>query len=516
MDAPVTLNVIENYAQVAESIVQACSPHVKNLMILRDNQRQLIEAVRRDQEAMLLIDELARLIESGVEQRTSELAKQHEIIAAYSSLSAGMDEAILGLISEEDGDFTVDEYRESAINARKHAEGILLKAKREYDDFVKLRDRSLSLAQELRAIAARILEERPSDECPLCHTKFQPGELVCHMAAGVDQRIEVKAQELLENVHCADAAVTSAGITEKAANQISSLCARMKLPQEAVLTVVLTSLNEARIAQTEARMRMEELESEISAMETDGLSIMRLNEVSASINALGFNFADRSQLMVSSLRSEVQQRLSVTRKQMEVIAQEYGQLREFVNQAASVIRPSEADPVAAIAEINERLVATRAIYTALKRFLPHFRWEGARPIVEWKLAAAAVSGIASQLQTALEKERIAAKIQSDASRRRDVLQRQENALVGRVNRLDEAQKAFIEIQTKHSLRSMTDSALQSNRKSIENIFAQIHSPAEFKAIGADWTLIRKYDDTKMSIFALFPPSDFHPLSPTRC
>jgi hypothetical protein len=179
---------------------------------------------------------------------------------------------------------------------------------------------------------------------------------------------------------------------------------------------------------------------------------------------------------------------------MEANAQEEGKLQAFVIDAARAVRPSEAEPVAAMTELNERYAATRAVSTVLRRFLPRFSWEGSRPIVEWMVEAAAVRGIAAQLQRTLEKERIAAKTQSDASQRRGELLRQEKTLAARANRLDEAQKALTEIQTKHSLKAITESALQANRRAIETIFAQIHSPAEFKAIGPNWKLIRKLND----------------------
>jgi ABC-type lipoprotein export system ATPase subunit len=49
------------------------------------------------------------------------------------------------------------------------------------------------------------------------------------------------------------------------------------------------------------------------------------------------------------------------------------------------------------------------------------------------------------------------------------------------------------------LKEITESALQSNRETIEAIFSQIHSPAEFKEIGRDWTLIKKGGDEKVPL-----------------
>jgi hypothetical protein len=53
---------------------------------------------------------------------------------------------------------------------------LLAKQKSEYADFTKLRARSLSLMQELRETAGRVLENSSTpDQCPLCHTQFEPG-----------------------------------------------------------------------------------------------------------------------------------------------------------------------------------------------------------------------------------------------------------------------------------------------------------------------------------------------------
>lgn len=495
LDTPVTLDIIESYCQAVDSIIKTCAPQVRNLIEVRAKQQHLAEDVKRDQKAMILISELDRLVISGIEQRTTELDKHREVIASFSGLSAGLDEETLRLVTEADGNHTVDSYQESAVAARKLAEKALFAAKDEYGDFVKLRDHSVSLAQELRSIAARILEKTPSDECPLCHTKFQPGELARHMTAGVDEHLETKVQKLLENVHHAEAAVTSTAAIEKAANQIGSLCKRMQLPLGTVLKNAMESLEKAKTVEAEEQKRVEVLESEIRAVEAQGLSISRLNEVSTSLNELGIILPDRSQSTVSSLKKDVEQRLAVSRRQMEANSQEEGQIQAFVNQATSAVRMSEDDPAAAMTKLKERLVMARAALNHLKRFLPRFRWEGSRPILEWIFEAEAVRGIATQLQAAIEKERIAAKTRSDAGRRRDKLTEQNKTLEGRIKRFDQALKAMTKIQTKHSLKAMTQSALKANRRSIETIFTQIHSPAEFKTINPEWTLVRKLDET---------------------
>ena len=499
LDTPATLGIFERYILTVDSIIHEYAEPVENLKALQIKQRQLNDTVKRDQSAIFLVDEFKKLIKSGIEKRKTELEKHREAIATYSSLTAGADEEMLREVSDAKGNLAVGDYQSMAKADRKRKEEVFLVAKQEHADSVKQRDYTLSLAQELRGIAARILKERPSDECPLCHTKFKPGELAHHISEGVEGYLEEKAQKLLENVRRADDARKIAVEAEKVANILSSLCLRMKLPLETTLNDVIENLNKMKDALEDAQGKSEVLALELSAMEDQGLSLSRLNEVATRLSELGINLTDRTLVNITAAKNKIEERLSVSKNQMKINSEEEKKLCTLVSNAINVVGLSETEPIAAIAELKEKLAATRAVFTTLKRFLPKFCWSESRPIVEWSIEAEAVRGIATQLQTSLENERVEAQNQSDASQRRDKLKEQKEALVCRVNRLNKACEALKEIQTKHSLTAMTESALKENRKSIDAIFSQIHSPAEFEGIGPDWKLIRKLDNTKMPL-----------------
>ena len=56
------------------------------------------------------------------------------------------------------------------------------------------------------------------------------------------------------------------------------------------------------------------------------------------------------------------------------------------------------------------------------------------------------------------------------------------------------------LQEDHSLNSAMEASLQENRTAIETIFSQIHSPAEFRGLGTNWsTLIRKMDEREAKL-----------------
>lgn len=496
LDAPVSLAIIENYYQKVDKVIQECVPHVDSLEAIRVDQRKLTDNLQLDQDAMPLIEELTRQVKSGIERKISELEKNRTIIATYGSLSARADEEMLGVFAETDCDLVVNDYMNSVVAIRREKEEKLTAVKQEYGNFIKLRDHSLALAHELREIAARIFEIRPSDECPLCHTKFKSGELALHINAGVDEHLEIKAQKLLESVRNADKALAIAIATENAANQLVSLCDQMQLPPNTVLKDAIARLNQVKDALTEADKRATALESEIRIMEAQGFSQTMLNKATARLNSLGIILSDRSEVKVNSVKKEIEQRLAVAKKQLEANSQKEKKHQAFLREALRPFRLSEDDPVVATAELKERFAATSAVYTGLKRYQPRFLWDGNRPIVDLIVEADAVRGIATQLQAVIEKESTAAKIQSDASRRKDKLNEQNQTLTNRINRLEESRKALLQIQTKHSLEAMTEASLKANRGAIEKIFSQIHSPAEFNGIGPDWTLISKYNNAK--------------------
>jgi len=499
LDAPVTLRIIESYSKAADSIIQQCSPSVEILKTLSLNQRQLSDAVLRDQVALPLLGELERLIKSEIEKRTIELEKHREIIVKCSILFAGVDEETFRIFDVADGNLAVGDYRDLAVADRKRKEDGFLTAKREHGDFVKLRDHSLSLAEELRGIATRIIEEKPSDECPLCHTKFKHGELAHRITEDIDGHLETKVQKLLDNVRCAEEALVIAVASEKGANQLSSLCAGMQLSSETLLKDAVASLGKTKDAQAVAQKRADILASEIRAMEAQGLTLLRLNEVTARLNEIGIHLTDKQKVKASMFKSDIEERLASSRSQIEENFKEVEKLKAFLRKALSVVGISDDDPTSAIAKLNERFVANRTICSALKRFLPRFSWKETRPIVEWMVEAEEVRGIAIQLQTAYEKERIAAKSQSDDNRLRDELTGKNKTLTDRIKRLKVVKEALADIQTKHSLEVLTESALEAHRESIEKIFSQIHAPAEFKGIGKNWALIRKLDNTKMPL-----------------
>ena len=263
LDSPVTLAHCDSYCRSAEAIIKACEPIAARLEALRVSQLQLTTATKQNHRVLNLVGELARLVESGVENRALELAHQRSAITANASLVAGIDDETLRMLGTANDGLVVAAYRDSAIAARTQAEKELNAAKRAHQDFAKLRTRSLALAQELRQVAACIIESSPSDECPLCHTKFQPGELARHISEGVDAHLEAVGQKLLGDVRRIEMELSDATATEFASSQIAAFSFSARLPLGADLKNALAALKGAQDAVQKSRKRAEILDAEL-------------------------------------------------------------------------------------------------------------------------------------------------------------------------------------------------------------------------------------------------------------
>jgi len=84
-------------------------------------------------------------------------------------------------------------------------------AKRTLEDYEKTQAEIAALRQQLRNTAQNILSQAPDpDHCPLCHTLFQPGELLEQILSHIDTAEEKMSSELRIGLQASERAVTEA------------------------------------------------------------------------------------------------------------------------------------------------------------------------------------------------------------------------------------------------------------------------------------------------------------------
>ncbi|MFG0262334.1 MAG: AAA family ATPase [Novipirellula sp. JB048] len=500
--APVTLDGCRQFIMSVEAALQTNRAAVDRLELLAARQTELTASSSRLERADSLASELQRLIDLRVEQRDSELAEQRQIVTLATDLLAGIDDETVATVTEMPMDRTVGASNSEAQDLRRSADEKLKEAKEKAARFASIRKRSVAIAQQLRQLAKQIITEETADECPLCHTKFERGELERHMAIGLDAHEEAAAQKLLSDVTRLEDQCRRAESMANAMSKIVRYCSAAGLSSDISLTFALTTITEEQSALAVADERANDLSSQIDSLQVQGLSLQRLSVVRKELSALGFGDMYRSPDDAASLRRTIQDDLRVASQEMTSAAQAVTRLRTEIEAALRPWILDATNPRDAMAKLEERRVTTQQVLSRLGQFTSSFQWDDSRPIGEWIVEGERIRDIAAKLQKAMGTERVAAKTLTNLTHREKELQARVKQLDDRIIWLREADDALQGVKSEHSLEALTRSALQDNHKVIQKIFSQIHSPPEFESIEFNegrWQLKRDGQDPMVKL-----------------
>jgi ABC-type lipoprotein export system ATPase subunit len=499
--SPISLFGLSTYCTNAKVLIEKVEPDIPTLELLQMNHKDHTDALKREREALTLATEAKRAIDAGVSDRSSELIKLHNTAATYSDWLAGMEESWVRVFLPADLELTVPTCYAAAVSRLSSAEQSLVTAKREYANFSELRDQSLRLAQELREAAAKILQTSlKPDECPLCHTNFQPGELAKHINADIDAHIEASAQALLTGLREREEGMRNATTLEGAASWLMKFCERASLSSETSVRVAFSEVEKAKGVLTQARLRSDALVNELTALETEGLSSTRLAEISEILKEGGYLLPELSRAAVDLLISDIHKAIGTSLRTIETETKIMEELQKTLATILGSVGSDVRTPRIVLSRLKERLATTESLQTKLMEFFSSFPWAAERSLAELSVEAETVRKVASELQVAVAKELQTRAIHSVAVQRKQHLQAQLDELRPRTKRLAEAKSALDRLQAEHSLKTAMESALQQNRSGIEAIFTHIHSPAEFSGLGAQLTtLVRKTNGKETSL-----------------
>jgi len=500
-ESPVSTDGLAKYCREAKAISEKADVDISRLDLLRKSEKRLADVLKRDREALDLTEQAKRLIHAGVPNRVSERNKQQSTVATYSSLLAGLDVDASAMLSTVDLDVNVAVCHEAAASKRIAAEAWLATAKGEYANLSKLRDQSLNLAQELRQVAARILQGSPTpDECPLCHTRFGSGELAKHISVGVGEHLEALGQTLLTQVREREGAVRDAIAVEAMSDWLRRFCERASIAANISVRSALARVEDAKRELAEGRGRLKALNNEVLTLESEGLSMVKLEEISTRLRELTYPLPEFSIEAAVLLLSTIDQSSANSSRTLEVEKRQAGELQQTLEATLGSAEHGVQGLKGALSRLNERVASVESIRTKLGDFSSSFPWSGAKPIAELVVEAESVRKVAAELQAALGRERQAQATYAESIKRKDHLKARLAELGARLKRLTETQSNLESLQKEHSLKNAMDSALQENRASIEGIFSHIHSPADFRGLGSSWTtLVRKVDGSESKL-----------------
>ena len=386
-------------------------------------------------------------------------------------------------------------YSEDAAVKRSTANAMLAKTKSEHANFSKLRDQSLNLAQQLRETASRILQASPKpDECPLCHTQFGPDELVKHINKDVDERLETLGRTILTQLRERENKLRDATADEAASGWLKTFCEKAGLSADISVRSALGALGNAKRSFTDAQVRLVTLNKELLALESQGISVTKWEDILGRLRDLEYPIAEFSQEAVDQLITLISKDLANSIHSKTAERKQIDELQKSLQAILVSVESSVQGLKSALSQLKERYATTESLRGKLLSFSSSLPWPGKMPLAELAVETASVRKVAAELQSALGREKQAKATYSESIKRKEQLVSQHSKLSQRIKRLTEARTTFETIRNKHSLESAMESALNQNHAGIEAIFSRIHSPADFRGLGSNLTtLIRKVD-----------------------
>ncbi|WCL54421.1 AAA family ATPase [Gimibacter soli] len=492
--SPVTYDALVNYHQNTIALVNEVTPEIDRLEKATGQHLRLTRVLSSAKQALELGVQAQRFIDAGVANLSAERRKLNDTITFSSMRVAGFEAEHFEILAGLEKDEVVAISERAATRKRVIAESALAATKAEYANFAKLRDESENLTQQLRQLAAAILDRATNpDECPLCHTQFEPGELANHMSRGLDAHLEPLGRSLLNQIENQEAALNDAKRVETALLRLREFCERSD--QKVELTIGEAAAQALGISESLAssRARLQTLTQKIEDLDNAGLSLEEMDRLVSRMNDLGFPLEHLSHKAADQLVSSIQEQISTTSEQLELLSKEAAELQVSLrDRLGAALSADEIRPV--LLKTKEQLSKTESILSRLDGFRESIPWPGDHPISEFIVAGESVRSVAAETQAASARERQADKIQSEARARKEQLSEQLTKLSQRIDRFATAQKALNKIRQGHSLKAAMESTLQLNRTAIESIFSAIHAPREFSGLGSSLaTLVRKSD-----------------------
>ncbi len=359
-------------------------------------------------------------------------------------------------------------------------------ARKLFDAFRQEQDRAALLSQELRAIAQQILQGSANPEvCPLCHTKFGPGELQLHILYEIDNAQEARAQEVRRAVELAENKYIEAQEATKQVERLVDYRRRRKLDEHSVSSKeALEALAQDTRDLARIKRDLEQAQSRLHALESSGLDAQRLillrtKHLPASSDSMNMESLKKAlelnEKETSRLKSEIT-KLDDESKRLQIL------LRELIEETNLAIKMDIKQTVNALQKrVNNLSLASDSI-----------RGVGATLLVEEKSPLAGVlsalraaSSVQEQLRQALVLESGAGKSVVEANNALDKTRKDETQVSDSLKRVQNALDKLNEIIERHSLEAATRELLEINQSQVAAIFSRIHSPHEFEVSTAD-------------------------------
>jgi exonuclease SbcC len=496
--SPITKEGLAIYCHNAKFVSNKMEISFEKFDQLKREENRLIDVLNDDQKALALMNDITQFVKVDLVNRITEHREQQTIVGKLSSLLSGLDSNIFKNLLKCDLTKLVLDFHQAATSERLNAETLLANVKIEYGNYRKLKDESLNLAQQLREIAAKILHvSSKPDECPLCHTMFEKGGLAKHIIQGVDGDIELLGQTLLSRIREHEAAVCNAKAIEAAAGWILKFAEQANLAKQNLsINSVILEVENINKSLEDAQTKLDLLDREILTLEQQGFSVKKLEEITCHLDALGYRLKTFSEEEIIQLISVLEKNKESSLQALAACKKEIEGHKRIIGEALGTNDKTDNSLKSGLSRLRERIAKTESIRTKLSHLSSLFPWPDELPLAELSVEAESIRKVASDLQTAIVKEKKSKIAFTESTQRKNNLKQEMEDLCPQIDRFTIARTTLEELRREHSLRNAMESVLQENRSSIETIFSQIHSPAEFSGLGKNWITLKRKSDKK--------------------
>ena len=505
LTAPVTAAELARFGAETRALLQQVEPALAQWQnAVLPEQARLARGLAAQSRALLLAQQLQRGIETELHRYTAEREQQQASLDTYIVWLADMVLSPLSLPEEGHVTLSVLKYRELLASRAALAHNEAVSAQQEYDQFSALRKQSLNLAQQLRQLATTILQHSPApDECPLCHTGFEPGDLTKRMALGLDGQLEAAGQTLLERVQSKSGAAQVTTAAEQAAEWVAAFSERAGLPSSVSVQKALQHVKATHRAILESQVELQKLDKKIAALAAKGITFAELQKVAFQLRALHYA-VELSLPAVQKVVQEIEQAIDDSNAQLSANEKVERQLASLV--ARSFGQDGELEAYAdQVAEKKEQASVTESLQLKLAAFLQRFPWPVQNSLSKLSVEVELFIQLATEWQKARSEEEQTRLVAAKNNKRKETLQERIRLITPRLQRFVAALAVLEDLLKNHSLAAATEAALQDNRAGIDAIFKRIHAPNEFgilKGLGdasKAIQLIRKSTDTGVSL-----------------
>jgi hypothetical protein len=379
-ETPVTLPRLKAFCRTARRAAEHARQDIPRLEAKLSEQRQTRSLVERARAALNVLQQLKPLIASGVALRVTEHDGLQEEVAILSTTLT--DPPLQELAAFATVDLSIPELRARVTQERSIARRALTRASNQYEEFARLRERSVNLAQQLREVAARILDGSPTpDICPLCHTPFKPGELQAHIARDLDQSLEGQARTHLNQVRQHEAAFERASAAERGLTWLVQFCEQAELGPDCSVREAFLQVEATRTRLTDATARLEILDREIASLEERGFSVKRIEELTEELEQLDYHF-DPHRDAIEATALAIQSEHTSLSTASQSVAAEAQALLQSLQKTLNVASTDAPGFRAALVELDRRLATTELIHDRLTDMLRLYSWSLLLPVSE--------------------------------------------------------------------------------------------------------------------------------------